>query len=223
MSPSTNASPEDSNWTEFVLATDIIILSSVSTRINWYSSPLICHKYKGRQHNQLSIWLREHEWNSTWLIFIFDINFRDQPRKWYIAPADDSLHMPWRITDAWDATRLDIPLTDGKRSLVAVGPDESDTWNGDRAFKILISMYTIDQTPSLPHMSTFEDDDEAEHYYFGKSKLYWGSTFETPITYAKNTLDGVPRLNSFQFEEQSGTAVISMDNGDIWVLRYGHP
>jgi hypothetical protein len=131
--------------------------------------------------------------------------------------------MPWRITDAWDATRLDVPLTDGKRSLVAVGPDESDTWNGDRAFKILISMYTIDQTPSLPHMSTFEDDDEAELYYFDKSKLYWGSTFESPIIYAKNTSDGVPRLNSFQFEEQSGMAVISMDNGDIWVLRYGHP
>jgi hypothetical protein len=216
--------------TEFVLAVDIPLLSPIPTEPNL--PPVLCHTYTGRHKNRLSIWIRENDWIPSWLIFDVDLDLRNPPERWLVPRNDDdsendhnasrlAMPGPKRIVDAYNATHWALPLADGKRFLSAEGlADPLKPFNGGS--KVFISMYEISTVPSIGDMPEFDKKFDAQAYHREQCSRYQKRSFECPIDYTREWDNAIPGVNSFAFEEWSGTAVVLMTNGDIWVLRYGH-
>ncbi|PVG04942.1 hypothetical protein CPB86DRAFT_778254 [Serendipita vermifera] len=208
----------------FVLASDIRLLARVPTGPDL--RPVICHNYIGRQRNHLSIWIREYDWIPAWLIFDFHLGLHNQPQNWLVPlndivkdnPEGYSALFPRRIVDGYMSTHWGVPFADGRRFISITGIK-----NPHNEFKVLISVYKTDDTLSLQDIPGFERASDAREYHGKQCDRYQKSRFESPISYTADEDNMIPGVNSFAFEEWSGTAVVLMTNGDIWALRYGHP
>jgi hypothetical protein len=183
-------------------------------------SPIICHHYIGRERNVVSIWIRDENLMSSWLIFDFDVDFSNHPEQWVV---NEETRKPKRILELWDSSHWALPLPNGKQFLSLGSVEASTEEKGTESERLLqLSIVQIDAVPSLGEFPTFTTEDEAEEYNQEQTRNYPRIILESPIRYLEGEEDLNSLVHSFDIEPWSGTLIVLLSTGDIWVLRYGH-
>jgi hypothetical protein len=210
----------------FVLAVDIPLLSFVPTATP--ALPVICHNYKGRVKNRISIWIHGEGWTTKWNIFEFSVDLSEPPERWLSLYGNggeratnviEAMAVPKRVLHSHpepfgDRGRI---LADGRHFIIFKGPLMAD----DNDYSVRISMLDLDNIPPQDPLSMFTSNFTANSHYFEQFRSYQSNTIESPIFYPEN--DDPPDLYRTEFQEWSGTVSVIMENYDIWVMRYGHP
>jgi hypothetical protein len=210
----------------FVLAVDIPLLSFVPTRTS--AVPVICHNYKGRVKNRISIWIHGEGGTKKWNIFEFDVDLSEPPERWLSlhgngrereTNAIEAMAVPKRVLHSHSEPFGDIGriLADGRHFIIFKGPqmvDEDD-------YSVRISMLDLDSIPLQDPLPMFASILTVIDYYSKQLRSYPENVIESPIFYLEN--DNPPGLYRTEFQEWSGTASVIMENYGIWVMRYGYP
>ncbi|PVG04941.1 hypothetical protein CPB86DRAFT_778253 [Serendipita vermifera] len=216
-----NSPVSEQSSSDFVLAADIFLLESYSDNPEW--SPRICHKYIGRHENHITICIPDEQPLPRWHIFEFYVDFRKPPEQWFPHPTtgkqqhcdqDSGGAKPKRFVYDTTSPHWALPLIDGKR-FFCVDDIQVDTG------LIFLSLFHIEDIPPIEDPPVFENESDADIYHLKQVERYPKKVLESPIRYPSGVSDSDSILG-FDFQEQSGTAIIFICNGDIWVLRYGH-
>ncbi|PVG04945.1 hypothetical protein CPB86DRAFT_24233 [Serendipita vermifera] len=213
--PSIHTDHDSTLWSSYVLAVTIGLLSTAPNEPAL--SPIICHQYLGREKNRISIWVRDETSISSWHIFDFDVDFTNSPETWVVSKEMKAK----RVLEFWDSSHWALPLPDGKRFL-SLGSAEDSTEDDDSKRLLQLSIIQIDTVPSLEDVPIFSREEEAKDFNEEQTRNYPKINLESPIKYSAEEEDPNTLIHSFDIEPWSGTLIILLSSGDIWVLRYGH-
>jgi hypothetical protein len=194
---------------------------------------MICHRYLGRTRNRISIWVAEKYQIPMWMIFDFDINFSNPPEKWFTPfehgmgkgeRLSNTMAIPKRVVDTFQATHWAFPLSDGRRFLAMETFEcPSSETSIPSEFALRMSIGRVDTVPSLGDLPNFASRAESRDYHEQESNKYPRNTLESTITWPAEDDRSRRFVYEFNLGDWSGTAVILLKDGTIWVLRYGHP
>lgn len=196
----------------------------------------ICHVYKGPVANAVRIWVRE-VMNACWSVFTLTGDFGQPPRDWFkqYQPLDADLPIgelggieKKRVWDKPGSIHWTTPNAPGRRFIWWLGEvmpnqtEEGDPEWEDHVTKRLriysgqlyrlplpeVVEKTMGRVPENHHVeSILEQMGVQEMEVPDGLQIHW----DDETVYAQ------------ALEEWSGTILLILTNGDIWVLRYGRP
>lgn len=202
----------------------------------------ICHYYRGLTRNVVRVWARENVpsyQGFMWTILEIDLDFDHLLRRWHalgetgeFSPSDDYYTITHRrICEPFGLTHWVTPGLTGRSFFwfrfadasptdptQAPTVDEAVAAANSRKWLKRVRLFASDAHDLKPSTSWDMAEDS-----FGRreAQKYNKKELTTPVvTNAYD--DGAARLECvIRMDEREGVFVMTMRNGDIWVLRYG--
>lgn len=223
-----------------ILAASIEIPVSKNGTVTFQDTD-VCHAYLGLTPNIVRVWSHEESYPG-WNVFILEADFGKDPERWfegYSRRTSRGEFDGWREIQhklVWDTVETKywvITAAPGRRFIwhrsedvvdddenrMQENEEEDTVFPQNRRKKLHIFTSVLDRIPFTSPAEEPDSNFEDEEYMKNWTEKMQSQTLTVPDGLV---MDSRTAVYTISLEEWSGTAVVILTNGDIWVLRYGH-